>query len=305
MSAVETAGVDLGQYIGSNLAGLFACLVLYGSSIMQTFIYYVAYPKDNTAQKLLVAVVFLLDTLHAFFVCAGVWNYLIQDYGDLPNVMVLHVPTTLIVLVTPCVSFLVQSYFVWRIRFLGTGHFKWVFPAVMMPCITLQPDYVAKLLINPAIADTTSPLMIEVANVCNGTAAAVDIIITITMCTFLAMGRTRFNANTDRMFLRLIIISINTGLWTALFALVSVFPTNWVYTGFYFPLCTLYCNTLIANFNVRSYAQGSDEVYRLPTISASDSDRSDRSGASWNPASVTHPKSFHRGTLADTTPFRE
>ncbi|KIJ57669.1 hypothetical protein HYDPIDRAFT_120479, partial [Hydnomerulius pinastri MD-312] len=295
MSAVAPAGVDLGLYTGSSLAGVFACLVLYGSSIMQTFIYYVAYPKDRFAQKLLVAIVFLLDTLHTFLVCAGVWNYIIQDYGDLPNIMVLHAPTPLIVLVTPFVSFLVQSYFVWRIRFLGKGHFKWVFPAVMMPCITLQPAlsfyYVAKLLINPAVVDTTNPLMIKVANACNGTAAAVDITITIAMCTFLAMGRTRFNANTDRMLLRLIVISINTGLWTVLFALFSVilhvvFPTNWVYAGFYFPLCTLYCNTLVANFNVRSYARGNDEVYCLPTISASDSDRSDRSGASWNPASV-------------------
>ncbi|KIJ64709.1 hypothetical protein HYDPIDRAFT_28075 [Hydnomerulius pinastri MD-312] len=316
MSAVAFTGVDLGLYTGSTLAGIFGCLVLYGVSIMQTFIYYVGYPKDSIAQKLLVAIVFVLDTAHTLLACSGIWNYLIQDYGDLPNISVLHVPITLVILVTPLVSFLVQSYFVWRIWFLSAGRFKWMFPAVMMPCVTLQPAlsfyYIAKLLTTPTVAELSSPLMMKLANACNGTAAAVDITITIAMCTLLAMGRTRFNANTDRMLLRLIVISINTGLWTALFALFAVilhvaYPGDLIYTGVYFPLCTLYCNTLVANFNVRSYARGHDRVYCLPTIPTSDSYRSDRS--SWNPqplgitvetSKVTDSETFPRKTPTDT-----
>ncbi|KIJ58332.1 hypothetical protein HYDPIDRAFT_119660 [Hydnomerulius pinastri MD-312] len=156
--------------------------------------------------------------------------------------------------------------------------------------------------------------MMKLSNASNGTAAAVDITTTIAMCTLLAMGRTRLNANTDRMLLRLVIISINTGLWTALFALFTVilhvvYPGNLMYTGVYFPLCTLYCNTLVANFNVRSYARGHDQVYCLPIIPTSDSYRSNRQ--SWNPqplqvgitvetSRVTDSETFPMKTLADT-----
>ncbi|KIJ64708.1 hypothetical protein HYDPIDRAFT_111279 [Hydnomerulius pinastri MD-312] len=293
MSAVAFAGVNIGPYTGSTLAGIFGCLVLYGVSIMQTFIYYVWYPKDSCAQKLLVAILFVLDTAHAFLACSGIWNYFIQDYGDLANISLMHVPITLVILVTPLVSFIVQSYFIWRIWFLSAGRFKWMFPAVMMPCVTVPPAlgfcFAAKLLTTPTVAELSSPLMIKLANASNGTAAAVDITITIAMCTLLAMGRTQFNANTDRMLLRLVVISINTGLWTALFALFAVilhvvYPGNLIFAGMCLPLCTLYCNTLVANFNVRSYARGHDQVYCLPTMPTSDSYRSDRQ--SWNPQPV-------------------
>lgn len=69
---------------------------------------------------------------------------------------------------------------------------------------------------------------------------AVDVTITICLCTLLAMGRTGFEEcvpssipgfdvtqpgrylSTDQMILRLIFISVNTGLSSALFAFLSV-----------------------------------------------------------------------------------
>jgi hypothetical protein len=80
----------------------------------------------------------------------------------------------------------------------------------------------------------------RVANGLNGAATAVDITITIALCTLLIMGRTGFEkcetfmppfyrhwlilcySSTDRMILRLIFISVNTGLWSAIFAFLSV-----------------------------------------------------------------------------------
>lgn len=275
-TAVPTASIDLSLSWGSLLAGTFASLILYGVSILQTFIYYVQYPKDRTPLKLLVAVVLLLDTLHQFLACAGLWSYLVQYYGDFANLAVMHPPLLLATVVTSLVSFVVQSFFIWRIWSLSTGHFKWIIPLILMPFVTAQPVlsiyYTVKGLITPAIEAVSGPLLTTVANASNGTAAAVDITIAIMLCVLLAMGRTGFSGRTDRMLLRLIIVSVNTGIWTALFGLLAVIllvtlPQDLVFSGFYFPLCTLYCNMLLASLNVRRFVSSTDagEPYQVPS----------------------------------------
>ncbi|KAI5992479.1 hypothetical protein EDD15DRAFT_2368252 [Pisolithus albus] len=78
---------------------------------------------------------------------------------------------------------------------------------------------------------------------------------------------------TDRILIRLIVISVNSALWTALFGLLAVvflvtLPQDMVFSGFYFPLCTLYCNTLLASLNVRRFVRGTDDggSYQLPSV---------------------------------------
>ncbi|KIJ16439.1 hypothetical protein PAXINDRAFT_10888 [Paxillus involutus ATCC 200175] len=133
MSAIGVAGVDLGIFTGATLAGIFGSLVLYGVSILQTFIYYLrwvqrrptswllsaesrtSYPDDSTSKKLLVAIVFLLETVHSVVACAGIWNYLVQYFGDIANIEVLHPAILIPILFSSIVRFIVQSYFVWRI----------------------------------------------------------------------------------------------------------------------------------------------------------------------------------------------
>ncbi|KAI6141031.1 hypothetical protein BKA82DRAFT_4205933 [Pisolithus tinctorius] len=286
-TTVPTVSIDLSLSWGSLLAGTFASLILYGVSILQTFIYYVQYPKDRTPLKLLVRLIdlsdFLLIVEHTVVRLGGVemrshlkfravWSYLVQYYGNFVNLAVMHPPLLLATVVTSLVSFVVQSFFIWRIWSLSTGHFKWIIPLILMPFVTAQPDYTVKGLITPAIEAVSGPLLTKIANASNGTAAAVDITIAIMLCVLLAMGRTGFSGRTDRMLLRLIIVSVNTGIWTALFGLLAVIllvtlPQDLVFSGFYFPLCTLYCNMLLASLNVRRFVSSTDagEPYQVPS----------------------------------------
>jgi hypothetical protein len=60
---------------------------------------------------------------------------------------------------------------------------------------------------------------------------------------------------------RLTVFAINTGIWTAIFALSTViflhlYPSNLLYVVFAIPLCSVYCNTLLANLNARGYIRG-------------------------------------------------
>jgi hypothetical protein len=121
----------------------------------------------------------------------------------------------------------------------------------------------------------------KVAQAVTAVVIAVDITITISLCTLLAMNRSGFHPGTDRMILRLIFISVNTGLSSTLFALLFlilvrfntlltflIYPTDLICTALYYPLCTVYCNTLLANLNVRSFVRGGSEIWQLNTLSS-------------------------------------
>jgi len=234
---------------------------------------------DKLYVKLLVAVILALDTAHKFLLCAGIWNTLVQNYGNYPNLLVIHPPILLASSLTSLVSVIVQSYFVHRVWSLSKGPFRLTFPAILMPFVIAQPVitfyYASKAWNAPVLDISSDPVLVKLANASNGTAAAVDIAISIAMCTLLAMGRTGFNEKTDRMLLRLILVSINTGLWTAVLALLSIIllvslpATELVYAGVYYPLCTLYSNTFLANLNIRSYIGGGDHSYRFPVVPSS------------------------------------
>ncbi|KAI5992481.1 hypothetical protein EDD15DRAFT_2197057 [Pisolithus albus] len=155
-TTAATVSVDLSLSWGSMLAGIFASLILYGISILQTFIYYVQYPKDRTSLKLLVVGLLLLDTLHQFLACAGIlWGFY-QPHDDAPAFIVGH-----------------SSY-------LSMGNLKWIIPLILMPFVVAQPVLSISL---------TNHRFQKLANASNGTAAAVDITIAAALCTLLAMGR--------------------------------------------------------------------------------------------------------------------
>ncbi|KAH0835760.1 hypothetical protein J3R83DRAFT_9598, partial [Lanmaoa asiatica] len=55
---------------------------------------------------------------------------------------------------------------------------------------------------------------------------------------------------------KLLILSLSTGMWTALFAIFTVItilrvPKCLHLCGLSFPLCPLYCNTVLINLNAR------------------------------------------------------
>ncbi|KAF9238081.1 hypothetical protein BU15DRAFT_62728 [Melanogaster broomeanus] len=199
----------------------------------------------------MVVVVLALDTAHKFLLCAGIWNPLIQYYGDIHNLFVIQSPALFAPSVTP--SSVVARF---CHRYNPTSHIGSGFGSL-----------ITYIFCNCAVKTWKVSAVENLVNASNGITAAVDIVIAIAMCTLLAMGRSGFSEKTDQLVLRLIVISLNTGLWTAILALLSIIllvslpSTEVVYTGVYYPLGSLYCNTLLANLNVRPYLRGGEQVY--------------------------------------------
>jgi len=210
-------------------------------------------------------------------ISAGVWQYLVVHFGDDTFLANNHPPLVISIVVTSAVSSTVQTFFIYRIWLLMRSRFRWLFPVILMPFVVallvLGIFYtVVTMAFQTSISAMSGSLLITVTGAITGVSVVVDITITICLCTLLAMTRTGFHPNTDRMLLRLIFISVNTGLSSTLFAfltliLLVIYPTDLIYAAPYLPLCTVYCNTLVASLNVRSFVRGGSEMQQLNRLS--------------------------------------
>jgi hypothetical protein len=205
-----------------------------------------------------------VDTFHQVCICIGAWHYVeYPNEGSAYGTAALLGPVG--VAFVACIT---QSFFLWRIWRLSNKNF--VLPCILMPFILSQPimalymTYQFQWLgdvshLTPSYINMLSTLTFAI----NGTAAAVDIVIATAMSILLAMGRSRFSKDSDRLFVRLVTVCANTGLWTALFGLLTItlivtVPVGMIYCSVFFPLSPLYCNTLLANLNVRVFLRSSD-----------------------------------------------
>ncbi|KAK7454651.1 hypothetical protein VKT23_011404 [Stygiomarasmius scandens] len=78
---MESGLVDLGTTFGAMFVGSMVSLIIYGISCLQCYFYYLNYPGDELHIKMLVLLVWVLDSLHVAFMCHAMYHYLITGYG--------------------------------------------------------------------------------------------------------------------------------------------------------------------------------------------------------------------------------
>ncbi|KAF9457628.1 hypothetical protein BDZ94DRAFT_1272723 [Collybia nuda] len=254
--------MDLGPYSGVELLCTYFAMALWGVTCMQSFLYFFNNLKDPISLKLLVVWLWVMDTVHQCLLMSGSYKATVSGAVTLTN----NVRTEYVIqiLFTALVAVPVQTYFAFRIWIFAQE--RMIIPIFMAPAILFQlSEGIVLVIINlnatigvQLTASTSQALFI--ANFV--TSAVVDIMISAGLCLLLWQqmyrGEShRFDATTT-MVQRLILFSILTGTWTALFAIAAmamllIFPKNFIYVGFYFMLCPVYCNTLLANLNARCY----------------------------------------------------
>ncbi|KAF8555075.1 hypothetical protein OG21DRAFT_1496551 [Imleria badia] len=256
----------------------------YGVTCMQTFFYYVHYQDDSPRMKSFVsqllnmpgvimqcssqvAVLWVLDTIHEALTIAGTYKYVMAGLVN-PLAMLYAIPELLLqtlpmFLIAACV----QGYFVYRI-YLFSGKnvvapILWAIQAIYQ--ILINAIYVAKAFYSvDGIHDVVYTLLDDgffrsIATSCLSLAAAVDVLIAFAMTFLLFRKRNETGfASTAHILQRLTMFAVNTGICPAMFAvlsiiLLSVFPQASYYVAFATPLSSIYCNTLLANLNARTY----------------------------------------------------
>ncbi|KAF8884623.1 hypothetical protein BD779DRAFT_767150 [Infundibulicybe gibba] len=268
MTSCAPLGVDLGPYAGVELLCTFFTMALWGVTCMQSFLYFFNNPTDSKYIKFLVVWLWIMDTVHQCLLISG--SYKANVSGQIYLIDNVRAEYVIVLLFTSLVSVPTQTFFGYRIwRFADKN---WIIPVLLAPAILFQLAE-GIILIDLNLSATVGTEMtastrqaILISNFAVG--AAVDILLSAGLC-FLLWRSYMIDGSsitqTNSMLHRLILFSINTGSWTALVAIatitmVVVFPGNFIYVGFYFVLSPIYCNSLLANLNARSYLRGAEKT---------------------------------------------
>ncbi|KAH7920160.1 hypothetical protein BV22DRAFT_820024 [Leucogyrophana mollusca] len=251
-----------GPNYGPMYMAMLLCVGLWGVSCMQTFLYFLRYPNDEISLKFLVFSVWLLDTTHQVLVVKGVYTYLVSQFGNYQGLIDIVPEIIWAPLFTTIVGLLTQAFFVYRIWRFGKNILAlpvfWALAAAYQLASCLV--YVSKGTHASSALVLTDSLFTPLTISYFGTAAIVDVMIAACLTYKLLRDRSVGTKRYEKMLQRLAIFSINSGAWTAIFSLLALalfaaLPSNLIYVVFDFPLCSLYCNTLLANLNVRSHVR--------------------------------------------------
>ncbi|KAL0565271.1 hypothetical protein V5O48_016757 [Marasmius crinis-equi] len=291
----------MGLTMGAMLIGVLIATMLYGVSIVQTYIYFcIKSPEiprereDSWFLKTLVAAVFLCDTVHQILIShtsahaflsltafahftsrASVYTYVITEYGK-PTTLNEAVWSLLAeVLFNGLSGFLAQSFYalrVWRcmlifnFRLLDNATTLTLFygPFSLFCEFGSITAFGIKALVSVKTF-TDLAHMKRLSVLVNALAAAGDIYIAAVLTILLYKSKTGFRRS-DAMITRLMVFAINTGLLTALCAIgslvsICVAPTTFLYIGFFFVIGRLYANSLLCALNARSYIRSTCEAY--------------------------------------------
>ncbi|KZP27535.1 hypothetical protein FIBSPDRAFT_1040088 [Athelia psychrophila] len=238
---------------GVILIGVFISLVLYGIIVAQVFTYYQYSEKDPLWQKVFVGILFSLDSLSSALAMAWMYQLLIDNWG---NIVAFESGDWLLgsdPMVAGVVAFMVQLFFAWRIHIIA-GQPLLTMGIVACSFATLCGGIgtgIAVLWVkNYALFASFRPIAI----VWLISATVGDISITVALTYHLRRRKGTFAA-TDRMLDRIVQLTIQNGLLTALVSIVDM--TLYLSTpipyhiALSFLMPKLYANTVLSSLNAR------------------------------------------------------
>ncbi|KDQ61297.1 hypothetical protein JAAARDRAFT_578478 [Jaapia argillacea MUCL 33604] len=100
---------------GTLLIGFFIVSILYGITIVQVYSYYLAYREDERSLKLMVGLVFILESAHTAFCIHSIYSYLIPHFGDFKYLETIPTSCVPAYLMTVLIAGLVHSYYIKRV----------------------------------------------------------------------------------------------------------------------------------------------------------------------------------------------
>ncbi|KZT06851.1 uncharacterized protein LAESUDRAFT_713987 [Laetiporus sulphureus 93-53] len=106
---ISMYGINLNPTLGAAFIGIF----FYGITALQTIYYFMTYPKDKLHLKLLVFILWILDTTSLAFVAHGVYTLLVLDFG---NFLALEYAEPMVLVTIALIVHLFLVYHIWTLN---------------------------------------------------------------------------------------------------------------------------------------------------------------------------------------------
>ncbi|KAF9512303.1 hypothetical protein BS47DRAFT_1093502 [Hydnum rufescens UP504] len=227
----RTLGEALDNTLGAVLVSVIASASLFGILTTQCYYYALRFKQDPRWLKCIVVALWIIDGTHQITVCAIIFQYSVEHYGDLHYVRRSIWPVSFCIMLEPLPALIVQMYFTRRLYYLNQK--LWPIAA----CTAILS--IATFALGEICASIT---------VC-------DIAVTIPVAWTLHTSRTGFR-QTDALIVKLILWTVNTGALPASCALLEAVMfilknETLIHLAANIVLAKLYSNTLLAFLNRR------------------------------------------------------
>ncbi|KAF8321289.1 hypothetical protein DL93DRAFT_2093924 [Clavulina sp. PMI_390] len=309
-STLDPSTINIDNLLGVILVCLIIAAYLFGMSSSQAYIYYDRFPRDKWQIKALVAVVWLLDTLHTALMSHTAYYYTVTNFG---NFLALDEPPTfsfnLEILIVPILAFIVQSYFAYRAFSIERKHWPlsvgvMIFAVLqlvagILACVVAFTKFDGFLNLKPHTWALTAWL---------SSGAVADLMVTVSLFISFYVNKTAFSDD-DGWTTRVLMYGVHTGLLTSIttiidLAFVVAWPHTLAFAGLNYILGKLYTNTLLYALNRRPI---SDPRYQ----SNNSSHNKSKSGQNSNgpmpsfglPSGAPNPHSLSAPRVAPKDPY--
>ncbi|KAF4596683.1 hypothetical protein EYR40_007628 [Pleurotus pulmonarius] len=241
--------------IGVLLIGLFFNTYLYGLVTYQFIVYSNTKFSDPQWIKIMVGVLFVIDTIHTAVGIYMAWDMCVTNYGNPASLLLVSWAIPFTACATSVVA-IISQFLLGHRAFLLTKSYILAAAIGVLSILGFIFGMIAG--IKSGIAGEVSkfgPLKPYV--ICwLGFQTAADLLITASLSFVLSQSKTGFR-RTDTIINRLIRGAVQTGLFVAIFALADLFSfvlhgdTNF-YAMFAYPIGRIYTNTLLDTLNARA-----------------------------------------------------
>lgn len=124
--------VTLDNTLGAALVGAFFAAILYGFTTILVILYFTNYPNDWRVQKISVAILWILDSLHLSLTIATVYHYVVTSFGSLLAIQLVDWTLKLQIAVNIGIILFVQTLYAIRVWKLGHGHHHRAWPVFVV-----------------------------------------------------------------------------------------------------------------------------------------------------------------------------
>jgi hypothetical protein len=276
--------LDLTTTFGGMLIGCFLSCAVWGVSCLQMFYYFAHFPKDSRYLKALVLFIWAADTTNEVLILKPLWKNLISEWGRVAGLQTVKTDLLHHIYVAGTVACLVQCFYLYRM-YIYNGRKPFI--PLLLAILSSYQIFVAIpifLIIDKdfTFENLTGHVELSLNISMRACSAAVDIFIAVMMTFYLFQKGTPELSKTKALYYRILLLTINTGAWTALFAIMDftlmiAFPKDIIYTIFEWPLCPLYLCMMLSNLNARNFLRGSDDVISVSIMTLGDNSRAAQS----------------------------
>ncbi|KAH7922822.1 hypothetical protein BV22DRAFT_630343 [Leucogyrophana mollusca] len=256
-----------------SIIGTMLGLGMYGISLGQYAFYLHAFPVDQRALKILVALVLVMDTLSTYGVVYYHWAVLVSCHHNASLACLSFLPWQVFMaeVLGYTITVLVQSFYAHRVWIIS-GHNRWITTAVY---VTALAQFVFGMMCFENAIRTRDVTVMYTSLDTGGTGAAIsalcDILITSSIFFYLRPQRTGVRRR-EPTIQRLVHVFVHMGLFTCLVSLIT-FALYCMRGQEYFvgatgsALCKFYVNSMLAVLNARKFIQERNNTMKTIELS--------------------------------------